>query len=223
MLAGLAHPHIVPVHDFGVYEGIPYLVMQYAPHGSLRTVHPRGTRLSLASIASYLTPLAIAIHYAHEHGITHRDISLKICCLAPTASCSAILVWRLCLPILRCSLCSTSLVQRPIWPPNNCAAISARLPISMPWGSLSTNGFAVSLPLSEIITRLLLNTLWRLPLPCALPSPTLSPSIELVILNALAKDPHERYSSVMTFANTLLEALHPLEAASPCLSDRSPL
>src|ERR1051326_4893280 len=47
VLAGLVHPHIVAVHDFGVQEGMPYLVMGYAPRGNLRTAHPSGTRLPL--------------------------------------------------------------------------------------------------------------------------------------------------------------------------------
>src|SRR5213080_444925 len=35
-LAGLSHPHIVRVLDFAVENGIPFLVMEYAPRGTLR-------------------------------------------------------------------------------------------------------------------------------------------------------------------------------------------
>src|SRR5690242_21897300 len=38
LLASLRHPHIVRVVDFGVDEGTPYLVMDYAPNGTLRTL-----------------------------------------------------------------------------------------------------------------------------------------------------------------------------------------
>ena len=44
-IASLVHPHIVRVLDFGVENGIPFLVMDYAPGGSLRSHHPRGERL----------------------------------------------------------------------------------------------------------------------------------------------------------------------------------
>lgn len=43
-LVGLSHPHIVRVLDFAVEEGTPFLVMEYAPNGTLRQRHPAGTR-----------------------------------------------------------------------------------------------------------------------------------------------------------------------------------
>src|SRR5512136_81152 len=35
-LAKLSHPNIVQVHDYGEYEGAPYLVMEYLPGGTLK-------------------------------------------------------------------------------------------------------------------------------------------------------------------------------------------
>src|SRR5207302_2474687 len=40
LIARLEHPHIVRVLEFGVEEGLPFLVMSYAPGGSLRQLHP---------------------------------------------------------------------------------------------------------------------------------------------------------------------------------------
>src|SRR5437667_7291673 len=42
-LARLAHPHIVRVLDYAVEHGTPVLVMDYAPRGTLRQRHPRGS------------------------------------------------------------------------------------------------------------------------------------------------------------------------------------
>src|ERR1700682_2594802 len=40
----LKHSHIVPLLDFGVgSDDVPFLVMEYAPHGSLRDRHPKGS------------------------------------------------------------------------------------------------------------------------------------------------------------------------------------
>lgn len=39
-LARLVHPHIVRVLDFGVVDEIPFLVLDYAPNGTLRQRHP---------------------------------------------------------------------------------------------------------------------------------------------------------------------------------------
>jgi serine/threonine protein kinase len=48
-LARLQHKSIVRVLDFGIEGQTPYLVMEYVQGGTLRTLHPRGNRLSLSS------------------------------------------------------------------------------------------------------------------------------------------------------------------------------
>lgn len=45
-IAPLDHPHSVCVLDFGIQDQTPYLVMEYSPNGTLRTLHPKGSRLS---------------------------------------------------------------------------------------------------------------------------------------------------------------------------------
>jgi len=70
----LKHPHIVQLLDFGIEDDCPYLVIDYVPGGSLRRLHPKGTRLPLSLIVSYVTQVASALQYAHEEGIVHRDI-----------------------------------------------------------------------------------------------------------------------------------------------------
>jgi eukaryotic-like serine/threonine-protein kinase len=73
-VAALLHPHIILVLDFDVQEGVPFLVMDYAPNGSLRRKHPRGTGLPLPTILSYVSQLALALQYAHDHQMIHRDV-----------------------------------------------------------------------------------------------------------------------------------------------------
>jgi serine/threonine protein kinase len=53
-VAHLKHPHIVHVFDYNVEEDTPFLVMEYAPGGTLRKLHPKGTRLPLPTIISYV-------------------------------------------------------------------------------------------------------------------------------------------------------------------------
>jgi serine/threonine protein kinase len=74
LIARLSHPHIVRVLDFGLDGEIPFLVMDYAPNGTLRQHHPKGTPLPLALIISYVKQLADALHYAHGEKVIHRDI-----------------------------------------------------------------------------------------------------------------------------------------------------
>jgi serine/threonine protein kinase len=44
-IAHLEHPHIVRILDFGVEDKTPFLVMSYAPNGTLRERHSRGERV----------------------------------------------------------------------------------------------------------------------------------------------------------------------------------
>jgi serine/threonine protein kinase len=71
----LRHPHIVPLLDFGISrEDLPFLVMEYAPAGTLRDRHPRGNRLPLSAIVFYVDQLASALQYAHDQRVIHRDV-----------------------------------------------------------------------------------------------------------------------------------------------------
>src|SRR6266700_1219151 len=70
----LVHPHIVRLLDFDIEQGTPFLVLDYAPGGSLRTRHPKGSRVPLARVGEYLKELAPALQYAHDQHILHRDI-----------------------------------------------------------------------------------------------------------------------------------------------------
>jgi serine/threonine protein kinase len=73
-IAHLEHPHIVRVLDFGVDGTTPFLVMNYAPGGTLRLHHPRGSRLPLSMVVTYVKQVAQALQHAHNHKLIHRDI-----------------------------------------------------------------------------------------------------------------------------------------------------
>jgi serine/threonine protein kinase len=73
-VAQLVHPYIVRVLDFGVENNVPYLVMDYAPGGSLRTRHRKGARLPLSTVVDYVKQVSEALQYAHDRKFIHRDI-----------------------------------------------------------------------------------------------------------------------------------------------------
>src|SRR5205814_849613 len=73
-IARLLHPHIIRVFDYDVAEGTPFLVMDYAPNGTLRSRHPKGGRVPVANIVSYVKQVAEALQYAHSQKVIHRDI-----------------------------------------------------------------------------------------------------------------------------------------------------
>jgi eukaryotic-like serine/threonine-protein kinase len=73
-IAHLSHPHIVHVLDYGVQDKVPYLVMEYAPRGTLRDLHPAGTMVPLETIVQYVKQIAAALQYAHDQQLVHRDV-----------------------------------------------------------------------------------------------------------------------------------------------------
>ncbi|HLI90792.1 MAG TPA: protein kinase [Ktedonobacteraceae bacterium] len=73
-IAHLNHPAILPVREYGVAEGIPFLVMSYLSGGSLRQRHRRGACLPPIALLPYIQQIASALHYAHSEGIVHRNI-----------------------------------------------------------------------------------------------------------------------------------------------------
>ena len=73
-MIGLKHPNVMRVLDFGLAGRIPFIVMDYAPGGSLRTIHPRGTRLPLSTIVNYVKQIAAALQYVHDQRLIHRDV-----------------------------------------------------------------------------------------------------------------------------------------------------
>ena len=74
-IAALKHRHIVRLLDYAIEQYIPFLVLNYAPNGSLHTRHANGEQLPLATVMEYVTQIADALQYAHDkHHIIHRDI-----------------------------------------------------------------------------------------------------------------------------------------------------
>ncbi|MDQ2716381.1 MAG: serine/threonine protein kinase [Chloroflexota bacterium] len=73
-LMSLSHPHIIRMLDFGIQGTLPFLVMDYAPHGTLRQRHPKGKPLPLPIIVRSIQQLADALFYAHQQKLIHRDI-----------------------------------------------------------------------------------------------------------------------------------------------------
>ena len=74
VVAGLQHPHIVPVLSAGEMGGRPYLVMPFVEGESLRARIVRGGAMRVVDAVSVLRDVARALAYAHERGIVHRDI-----------------------------------------------------------------------------------------------------------------------------------------------------
>ncbi len=69
----LEHPSIVPIHEVGERDGSCYFSMKFVEGGQLDEV-VRRTPISIRQAAELIAKVARTVHYAHEHGILHRDI-----------------------------------------------------------------------------------------------------------------------------------------------------
>jgi eukaryotic-like serine/threonine-protein kinase len=79
LAAGLDHPHIVHIHDFGRDGDAYYLAMEYVCGEDLSSLWRRakeaGEPLAVADVATILVAACEALHHAHERGIVHRDVT----------------------------------------------------------------------------------------------------------------------------------------------------
>ena len=73
-LSQLQHPHIVKVLDFNVKGNTPYLVMEYAPNGTLAQKHRDKSPLPYPTIVTYVNQIASALQYVHDRNLVHCDV-----------------------------------------------------------------------------------------------------------------------------------------------------
>src|SRR6266699_2068970 len=71
--ASLDHPSIVPIYEVGERDGQCYFSMKFVEGGQLDEV-VKHTPISIRQAAELIAKVARTVHYAHSHGILHRDI-----------------------------------------------------------------------------------------------------------------------------------------------------
>src|SRR5438270_9253997 len=71
--ASLDHPGIVPIYEVGERDGSCYFSMKFVEGGQVDEVVRRAP-MSIRQAAELIAKVARTVHYAHEHGILHRDL-----------------------------------------------------------------------------------------------------------------------------------------------------
>src|SRR6266568_5274163 len=206
-IARLEHPHIVRVLDFGVEDSIPFLVMAYAPGGTLRQRHPKGTRLPLDTVVAYVSQVVQALQYAHHQKLIHRDIKPENLLLGHHHE---ILLSDFGLAVLAHSARSQ--------PAQETAGTMAYMAPEQIQGhpSPASDQYALGIVVYEWLcgdrpfhgtwTELGTQHLFTPPPPLQEKVPTIAPAVEQAVLRALAKDPQQRFAQVQDFARALEEA-----------------
>jgi eukaryotic-like serine/threonine-protein kinase len=72
--AALSHPHVVAVHDVGVHDGSPFIVMEHVPGKTLAEIVRDGGALPPERVTEIGQAVARALGSAHAAGIVHRDV-----------------------------------------------------------------------------------------------------------------------------------------------------
>lgn len=73
-VASLKHPNIVQIFDFGDSEGVYYMVMEFISGKDLAHLVQENGPMSLAQAIPLLRDVAAALDYAHSQGLVHRDV-----------------------------------------------------------------------------------------------------------------------------------------------------
>lgn len=70
----LSHSNISTVYDFGLSDGMPYLVMEFVDGLTLEQMLEGEQRLELPDFLDFFIQIAEAVNHAHNNGVIHRDI-----------------------------------------------------------------------------------------------------------------------------------------------------
>jgi serine/threonine protein kinase len=76
ILERLKHPYILQIYEFGLDDGLPYLITEYASRGSLRgLLNSRSSQpLHLRDATLIITQIGEALYFAHQQGVIHHDL-----------------------------------------------------------------------------------------------------------------------------------------------------
>src|SRR2546421_1113809 len=206
-IARLVHPHIVRILDFDVEEDLPFLVMDYAPNGTLRKVHPTGTPLPVESIISYVHEVAAALQYAHTQGVIHRDIKPENLLLAGNHE---VLLSDFGLAIISQSARSQQIQETAgtiaYMAPEQLQGHSSPASDQYALGVVVYEWLSGAQPFHGSFVEIASQHLSASPPSLRIQVPRLPPAIEDVVMKALAKDPQHRFASIQAFAMALEEA-----------------
>ncbi len=206
-IARLLHPHIVRVLDFNVEEGVPFLVMDYAPNGTLRQRHPSGEPLAPPLILPYVRQVADALHYAHQQRLVHRDIKPENMLLGPSND------------VLLSDFGIALVTQSSRYEsPQDIAGTVAYMAPEQVQGHPrpASDQYALGVVVYEWLTgsrpfhgsyqEIAVQHAVATPQPLRARVPSIPPAVEEAVLIALAKDPQQRFSTIQAFSNALHQA-----------------
>jgi serine/threonine protein kinase len=204
--ASLVHPRIIRVLEFGVEGHRPYLVMDYAPHGTIRQLHPRGSRMIPRALVKYVEQIADALQYVHDRGLVHRDIKPENLLLGDNNQ------------LLLSDFGISTTAHKPDSFKEEIAGTAAYMAPELIEGEacFASDQYALGVvvyewlcgewPFQGTLNEIMDQHLYDFPPRLRERVPSIPPAVEEVVLKALAKNPRDRFDSVLEFAAALKAA-----------------
>lgn len=206
-IARLIHPHIVRVLEFGIERKIPYLVMDYAPNGTLLDRHPRGTSVPLPIVVTYVKQIAEALQYAHDAKLVHRDVKPENLLIGYR---NEILLSDFGIAVAAHSTKSQVLQDKigtiPYMAPEQIKGYPSPATDQYALGIIVYEWLAGTPPFVGADHEIVVKHLQMAPPSLRANIPALSPLVEQVIFKALEKDSAKRFAKVQAFAAALEQA-----------------
>src|SRR5438876_1831285 len=205
-IAALAHPGVVRVFDFDIEESMAFLVMEYAPNGTLRRRHPKGEVVPLPTLVSYVKQVVDALQYAHEHKIIHRDVKPENMLLGRREE---VLLSDFGLATVAHSTSSLSASAQETggtiayMAPEQIEGHPRPASDQYALGAVVYEWLCGQRPFEGSLSEVLVQHVSMPPPLLRERMPTISPTVEQVVLRALAKDPKARFATVADFATAL--------------------
>jgi serine/threonine protein kinase len=207
-IAHLVHPYIIRVLDFGVQDGIPFLVMDYAPKGTFRQrfLNRHGQPLPAASLFPYIRQVATALQYAHDKKLIHRDVKPENMLLGPN---DEVLLSDFGFALIQSSTSRSSMETAgtaAYMAPEQLQGKPCPASDQYALGIIAYEWLTGSCPFQGTFFEIASQHMLTLPLPLRKKVPSLSAEVENVVMTALAKDPRQRFPTVQDFAVALENA-----------------
>jgi eukaryotic-like serine/threonine-protein kinase len=208
VIAHLIHPNIVRVLEFGIGFHTPFLVMDFAPHGTVRQSYPRGTLLPISTVVSFTRQVADALQFAHDERVVHRDVKPENLLMGQRHE------------VLLSDFGIAILTQRPhdSIPYNTAGTLLYMAPEQLRGEPcLASDQYALGIVVYEWLCgrcpfqgtsalEIAMQHLSHPPKPLLEIVPSISPAVVHVVSKALAKEPRERFASIQDFAEALERA-----------------
>src|SRR5437764_6145095 len=198
--AGLAHPHIVQVYDVGHDGDRHYIVMEFVEGETLKDLITRQGALPVARALAIIDGVLAALELAHAHNLIHRDIKAQNILLTSGGDVK-VTDFGIARAFSGTAMPTLTLADMVLGTVHYFAPEQAQGRPAVPQSDV----YAAGIVLYEMLTGTLpfdaenplavaMQQINQVPTRPTRLNPAIPPSVEAIVLKALAKNPAERFA-----------------------------